>query len=129
MEMPKDIFPGIGSLSMVRGEETAGGRRRRKAISALGDNLRKDLFGLFIELFCQQPFCLKEVVEDLEKFIILNSLDKVGGNQKKAARDLGIKYTTLNEKIKRYNIQFQKSPVCSLWHFERQIDQTFPLPD
>lgn len=119
MEALKDIFPRIESLSLVESEEAAGGKRRKKVFSGLEDKLKKDFFGLFIELFCQQPLCLKEFIEDLEKGIILNTLSKVGGNQKKAARALGIKYTTLNEKIRRFNIQFQKSPVYSPWYLER----------
>ncbi len=122
METLKDAFPGIESLSMVESEEAVKGNRNKRIFSALEDKLKKDFFGLFIELFCQQPLCLKDFIEDLEKRIILNTLSKVGGNQKKAAKALGMKYTTLNEKVRRYNIQFQKSPVYSPWYFERPDD-------
>jgi DNA-binding protein Fis len=33
------------------------------------------------------------------------------GNQKQAAMAMGIKYTTLNEKLKKYGIRFEKTPV------------------
>jgi len=128
MEAFKDTFPGIESLSLVKSEEAAGGMRKKKVLSALEDKLKKELFSLFIEFFCQQPLCLRELIEDLEKGLILNTLSKVGGNQKEAARALGIKYTTLNEKIKRYNIQFQKSPVYSPWYLERLKEVHRPSP-
>ena len=54
----------------------------------------------------QMPF--KEIIEKVEKDIITAALLKTDGNQKQAAEVLRIKYTTLNEKIKRYNIEFQK---------------------
>jgi DNA-binding protein Fis len=50
-------------------------------------------------------------MDNVEKSIIVNVLSKVQGNQKEAAKVLGIKYTTLNEKLKRYRIRFQKSPI------------------
>lgn len=54
---------------------------------------------------------LKEMMDSVERSVILRTLHKVNGNQKKAAKILGVKYTTLNEKIKRYNILFPKKPV------------------
>lgn len=69
------------------------------------------MLGFFVEILCQQsPLNLKEFLDRLEKEILLNMLAKVGGNQKMAARALGLKYTTLNEKIKKYNIRFEKVP-------------------
>jgi DNA-binding NtrC family response regulator len=118
MEILRETFPEIESSSMAKSEEEARGKLKKVIFSSSKEKLKKDFFGLFIELFHQQPLCLKEFIEDLEKCIILSTLSKVGGNQKKAARVLGIKYTTLNEKIKRYNIQFQKISVCSPWNLE-----------
>ncbi len=43
-------------------------------------------------------------VRGLERKLILSVLKKVNGNQKEAAGLLRIKYTTLNEKIRRYKI-------------------------
>ncbi|KKN46786.1 hypothetical protein LCGC14_0669660, partial [marine sediment metagenome] len=54
---------------------------------------------------------LREVQDILEKAILIKVLSYVNGNQKDAANFLGIKYTTLNEKIKKYNIKFSKSPI------------------
>jgi len=78
------------------------------------DKLKMEIFDLFVELFClDSPLLLKGLLDDVEKSIIIKILSKVEGNQKEAARLLGIKYTTLNEKVKRYKIRFQKSPLAS----------------
>ncbi len=70
--------------------------------------LRDRLFWLFIEyFFLSSNIPLKELIDGMEKNIILRTLHKVNGNQKKAAKILQIKYSTLNEKIKRYNIHFR----------------------
>ncbi len=47
---------------------------------------------------------LKEQTQMFQREIILNALRKARGVQKKAARSLGLKATTLNEMIKRLNI-------------------------
>ena len=46
----------------------------------------------------------KEVITDFEKRLIESTLEAAGGVQKRAAELLGIKPTTLNEMIKRYEI-------------------------
>jgi DNA-binding NtrC family response regulator len=76
------------------------------------DNLLKDkLFWFFIDyFFLSHNMPLKELIDGLEKLIILRTLHEVNGNQKKAANVLKMKCSTLNEKIKRYNIRFRKSP-------------------
>ena len=47
----------------------------------------------------------KEVITDFEKQLIESTLEAAGGVQKRAAELLGIKPTTLNEMIKRYDIR------------------------
>lgn len=87
--------------------------RRRDYPQAPNEKFKADMLELFVEFFCQgRPLDLKGLIDDVEKCIILNALAKVNGNQKKAATILGIKYTTLNEKIKRFQIHFQKKPVA-----------------
>ena len=72
---------------------------------------RKEVFELFIEYFCvRQRVPLKDLICSVEKSLILRALSQCNGNQKSAAKFLGMKYTTLNEKLKRYNIQFHKRP-------------------
>jgi DNA-binding NtrC family response regulator len=68
-----------------------------------------DLFGVH---FCgEKPFSLKSLVEELEKSVILKALQTVKGNQKEAAKLLGVKYATFHEKVKRYKIRFEKNPL------------------
>src|SRR5439155_18669299 len=47
----------------------------------------------------------RDVITDFEKRIIESTLEAAGGVQKRAAELLRIKPTTLNEMIKRYDIQ------------------------
>lgn len=53
---------------------------------------------------------LKKFITHIEVSLIVSSLEKTKGNQKEAAKTLGVKYTTLNEKMKRYKISFRKVP-------------------
>ena len=73
---------------------------------------RAEAVDLLVESFCREkPICLKSLIETIEMSLLLKILHQVHGNQKRAAKLLGIKYTTLNEKVKRYGIRFKKSPV------------------
>lgn len=65
-------------------------------------------------LAAENQMQLKKLIQEVEKGIIIRFLDRTGGNQRHAARLLGLKYTTLNEKVKRYQIRFQKKPVDML---------------
>jgi DNA-binding NtrC family response regulator len=71
--------------------------------------LKRKLFWLFMEYFFESSnIPLKNFMGKIEKNIILRTLYKVNGEQKKAAEILGLKYTTLNEKVKKYRIRIQK---------------------
>lgn len=48
---------------------------------------------------------LKALITDLEVNIIKKTLHLSNGNQRNAAKILGIGFTTFNEKIKRYKIE------------------------
>ncbi|HEU5458971.1 MAG TPA: helix-turn-helix domain-containing protein [Pyrinomonadaceae bacterium] len=48
---------------------------------------------------------LQEEVQRYESELIRNALQRTGGNQRRAAKLLGVKVTTLNCKIKRLGIQ------------------------
>lgn len=75
------------------------------------DKIRTEMYKFIVEFFCRkETLPLKEFIINLEKCIILRALSKFNGNQKEAAKFLGIKYTTLNEKIKKYRIDFRKNP-------------------
>jgi DNA-binding NtrC family response regulator len=51
---------------------------------------------------------LKELIADIEKRIIIQTLEHVDGSQKKAAERLRLNPTTLHEKMKRYKILPEK---------------------
>ena len=46
----------------------------------------------------------------MERQLLLETLDRVGGIQKRAAEVLGLKPTTLNEMLKRHGIRFGRRP-------------------
>ena len=56
----------------------------------------------------EEGISFRQVITDFEKKLIESSLETSGGVQKKAAQLLGLKPTTLNEMIKRYNIQLER---------------------
>jgi transcriptional regulator with PAS, ATPase and Fis domain len=51
----------------------------------------------------RRPF--KEAVECVEKLLLLNALLKYHGNRSRTSKHLGIQYTTLVAKIRKYNIE------------------------
>jgi len=51
-------------------------------------------------------FCLNSAVEDFENQLILQALEKTGGNKKEAATLLNLKRTTLIEKLKKKKLVF-----------------------
>ena len=55
--------------------------------------------------YAKSSIRLSEEVQRFEVDLIRCALTRTSGNQRRAARLLGIKATTLNSKIKRYNIQ------------------------
>jgi DNA-binding NtrC family response regulator len=52
-----------------------------------------------------QPLGLQEEVQRYESELIRHALLRTGGNQRRAAKLLGVKVTTLNCRIKRLGIQ------------------------
>jgi len=75
------------------------------------DKIWMEMYKLIVDFFyLMETLSLRDFIITLEKCIIFRALSEVNGNQKEAARFLGIKYTTLNEKIKKYKIDFKKSP-------------------
>jgi DNA-binding NtrC family response regulator len=48
---------------------------------------------------------LKELVEEYERALILRALAEAGGNQRRAARALGVLPTTLSEKMRRLSLR------------------------
>ena len=71
-----------------------------------------EVFDIFMEHLCRErPILLKDLMDRIEKDLIVRSLRMAGGNQKQAAGILGVKYTTLHEKLKKFGIHFPKPPV------------------
>ena len=69
-------------------------------------------FTLFIKYFnSAQRVPLKELMNIVERAILIRTLSQLNGNLKNAAKFLGLKYTTLHEKMKKYNIRFRKEPI------------------
>lgn len=66
----------------------------------------REILKLFFDYFCvSHKMSLKDLVDYMEKIIIIRALCRFNGNQREAARYLRINHTTLNEKIKRYKIK------------------------
>ena len=55
-------------------------------------------------------FNLQEQVRQYERNLIQNALAAAGGHQRRAARALGIRPTTLNEKMKRLGLRRDTMP-------------------
>ncbi len=81
-------------------------------LSHKGERSGREVFDFFVDFFCKEkPIFLKDLMDRIERGIICKVLSMTEGNQKRAAAILGIKYTTLNEKVKKHAIRFQKTPV------------------
>ncbi len=112
----ESIMPFFAARSFERGEiskpaEEFPSLEARESDFTTENQLKKKLFWIFMEyFFLSSKVPLKDIVEGLERNIILRTLYKVNGNQKKAAHLLNVKYSTLNEKVKRYKIRFHINP-------------------
>ena len=75
--------------------------------------LKNELSAIVIIKALEQDFykneriSLKEFMDKLEKEIIVTALLKVNGSQCEAAKILGMRSSTLHEKIKRYHISLE----------------------
>lgn len=73
----------------------------------------RKLFNFFVDYYClkNNEVQLKELLKKLERRIIIKALSRCNGNQRQAAECLGLKHTTLHEKVKKYHIHFLKQPT------------------
>ncbi len=70
----------------------------------------RQAFAFFIETLCRgDRICLKRLLDTLERMIIIRTLNRCRGNQRTASAMLGLKYTTLNEKVKKHGLRFSKN--------------------
>lgn len=85
---------------------------KSKADQQNNDEIFADFWGPVIEDYwiLIQKFPLKELMDKLEGTIIISALSRFEGNQRKTAKFLRLKPTTLYQKIKKHNISFRKIP-------------------
>ncbi|MBN2408524.1 MAG: hypothetical protein JXE07_02205 [Candidatus Aminicenantes bacterium] len=88
-----------------------------REISAFEEDLvrlkfERDVLNVFIEhaRLNNGPH-LRQFLEDMEKTILCRLLERFKGSQRTTAKYLGMKYTTLNEKVRKHHIGFFKHPV------------------
>ena len=73
------------------------------------DNSKEAMIRSFILNNCiKKNVPLKNFIYEIEKEMIIKALKVSGGNQRIASFILGIKPTTLNEKIKKFHIRTHK---------------------
>ncbi len=72
---------------------------------------------LIDEFMLRGEFPLKDFLSYVELNLLVLTLQKCKGNQREAAKILGIRNTTLHEKMKKYSLGLRKVIV---FHGERQ---------
>jgi DNA-binding NtrC family response regulator len=76
--------------------------------SPSAENMWETLLNAVFDRFSStESLSLKEFMDDLERRLIVRMLFRANGNRREAAKLLGIKYTTLHEKLKKHNIHFK----------------------
>jgi DNA-binding protein Fis len=64
-----------------------------------------DLLKYYVREYClQRHICLKKLIDMMEREIIYQVLEEAHGNQRKAARLLGVRPNTLHYKIQRMGL-------------------------
>lgn len=81
-------------------------------------SLRRDHFALEVstlypDLHSDSQIQFAEKVRCFEIRLIGNALKLTGGNQRLAARLLGLRPTTLNEKMRRYKLLYAREPKAA----------------
>jgi len=73
---------------------------------------KRDFLTNFLEHFCvKNEISFRELMDQLERAFLVRILSEMNGNQKLASEILGIKHTTLHEKVKKHRIQFKKKSM------------------
>ncbi len=99
----------VNQRGMARFLSNDKNRAKNKNESIKEFRLKKEICWLFIDyFFATGSIPLRDFMDRMERNIILRTLNRVNGNQKQAAKILGLKSTTLNEKIKKFRIQLRK---------------------
>ena len=93
--------------SPINSQETQILSEEDKTIKALV----AELLDPFIERLSQEDHVpLRSLLSAIERAILVRFLSDFNGNQKETSDYLGLKLSTLNEKIKKHNIHFRKEP-------------------
>ena len=73
----------------------------------------KLLFGRFLDTFIDFGLfrykSLPRIIRNVERNLIVWELSRCNGNQRKAAKMLKMKYSTLNAKVQKYDVRFDVS--------------------
>lgn len=108
MPLPFEGSQDNGEVHEERGGNFMNSARIESGLSPR-EELKKDIFWFFVKYFFEQSHMpLKQFMAKIEKNIILSTLYEMNGGQKRTAEMLGLKYTTLNEKVKKYGIRIRK---------------------
>lgn len=76
------------------------------------NHFKECVFRLFVNYCCaDSELSLSKILQRTEKALIMKALLLFNGSIVEAAEALRVKYTTLYEKIKRYQIKFEKRPI------------------
>ena len=90
---------------MIRNEPAADPAAARGAPDPLDGRAATEVLDLYIHQFClSHHVCLKKILDRVEKEILFSVLEETNGNQREAARLLGVKPTTLFYKLQRMGI-------------------------
>jgi transcriptional regulator with GAF, ATPase, and Fis domain len=85
------------------GEAASPANRKEKG------KIPKDLVDELADYICGHVTkSLRPVQKAIEKRLIIRALREAGGNQREAAKILGLKHTTLNYKVRKHNIHIKK---------------------
>lgn len=101
----EDEAPDVSSPGPARPEAQIPPDERISRIKELIQVFIKQVEALGHRCKARDRISIREEVERFESDLIRHALALTGGHQRRAARLLGVKATTLNEKIKRYKIR------------------------
>ena len=78
--------------------------RRGESVVQINSTIRYDAIFAFISNGSGLHTVIQEMTYQLEKFIIISTLEHTGWNKSKAAKILKINYKTLYYKMKKYSV-------------------------
>ena len=80
-------------------------------LPSLHDSIEEDMLELVDHILENHAFAginLKEFLDCVERHLLIRTLSRFGGNQKKTSEFLDLKPTTMSAKCKKYRIKFVK---------------------